>query len=541
MAEPFRGAVRLAEGAPVTRRRFIQAVSALGGTAAAWSAMSAWGHLAAAQETAPPALEGGGDGTSVIILGAGPAGLVAGYELMNAGYNVRILEASDRVGGHVFTVRKGSHVEEIGKDPQVCDFDEGEWVDLGAWRIPYVHQSVHHYLREFQIPCIHHTDINMNAYAYMQGISGPLNERPMRIREVVTDMTGYTSELLAKALDKDLLDTPLTEEDRDAFIDYLVDAGLLSRDDLSYGPNTARDWKEINGAGDTQAIPTEPLPLEDLLPFAQQSGALTPFNNLLHQPVMMKPAKGMSQMYEEGFLPQVEQHLTFHAEVHEVRQTDEGVEIVYLDKQLGTMSTVSADYCISTIPLPVFLQLPQKDVAQETLEAMRNGPYFPVGKMGMQFKRRFWEEDDWIYGGLTFTNMPEIGTISYPTWDYHSRKGVLQAYYNFGNTALKVSSLSPQDRIELALELGSKIHPQYRDEFETGFSVNWHLQPYALGGWSSWSSTAREEYYPRLLEPDGRIYFSGDFLGYVPGWMEGAIQASWRQINLLHQRVVQGG
>src|SRR3990170_1302278 len=68
-------------GGPLTRRRFIQAVGAVGGTAAAWSAMTAWGHLAEAKQTAPPTLPGESGGASVIILGAGPAGLVAGYEL----------------------------------------------------------------------------------------------------------------------------------------------------------------------------------------------------------------------------------------------------------------------------------------------------------------------------------------------------------------------------------------------------------------------------------------------------------------------------
>ena len=538
MAEVQNGAVT---GAPLTRRRFIQAITALGGTAAAWSAMSAWGHLASAQRTSPPPLEGGGSGTSVVILGAGPAGLVAGYEMMNKGYDVQILEASDRVGGHVFTVRRGTQTNEVGKDPQTCEFDEGEWVDLGAWRIPYVHRSVHHYLREFQIPCVHHTDINMNAYSYMSGISGPLNERPMRIREIVTDMQGYTSELLAKALDQEMLDTPLTEEDRDLFIDYLVEVGLLSRDDLTYGPNTARGWGALEGGVYQRDVPTAPLSLQDLLPFAHASGGLTPFNDLLHQPVMMKPANGMSEIYEGGFQPQVEQHLTFNAEVQEVRQSEDGVEIVYLDKESGETSSVTADYCVSTIPLPVFLQLPQKDVENATLEAMRNAPYFPVGKMGMQFRRRFWEEDDWIYGGLTLTNVPQIGTISYPTWDYHTQKGVLQSYYNFGNAALEVSSLSHQERIELALEFGSKIHPQYREEFESGFSVAWHQMPYALGGWSSWGTYAREQYYSQLVEPDGRIYFAGDYLSHLPGWMEGAIQASWVQIEKLHQRVAQAG
>ncbi|NJN40114.1 MAG: hypothetical protein HC807_03595, partial [Gammaproteobacteria bacterium] len=38
--------------------------------------------------------------------------------------------------------------------------------------------------------------------------------------------------------------------------------------------------------------------------------------------------------------------------------------------------------------------------------------YLAVGKSGIQFKRRFWEEDDWIYGGVTYTNIPQIVTIA---------------------------------------------------------------------------------------------------------------------------------
>lgn len=528
--------LRDTKGSPLTRRRFIQAATALGGTTASFSAMSAWGHLAEAQTSTPPPLEGGGDGTSVVILGAGPAGLVAGYELQNKGYDVTILEASDRVGGHVFTVRKGSHNHEIGHDPQTAEFDEGQWIDLGAWRIPYVHRALHHYMHEFHIPTIMRTDLNMNAYAYMQGIEGPLNERPVRISEAMIDMQGYTNELLAKALDQDKLDTPLTEEDRDILVDYLVNTGLLSRDDLSYGPNTARGAAAIDGGVFNRAVPTSPIPFEDWLPFISAAGNVTPFGNLLHQPVMMKPVNGMSEIYESGFQPEVEDNLTFQAEVQEIHQSDNGVEIVYLDKNSGETQTVKADYCISTIPLGVFIQLPKKDVSQSTLEAMYNLPYVPVGKIGLQFKRRFWEQDEAIYGGMTLTNDPTIGTITYPAWDMHTQKGVLQAYYNFGNGALEVSKLSHEDRIEHALAFGSKIHPQYRDEFETGFSVAWHNMPYALGGWSTPSAHALEEYYPRLAEPDGRIYFAGDFLSHVPGWQEGAIEAAWYQIEKLHER-----
>jgi monoamine oxidase len=160
-------------------------------------------------------------------------------------------------------------------------------------------------------------------------------------------------------------------------------------------------------------------------------------------------------------------------------------------------------------------------------------------RMGMQFKRRFWEEDDWIYGGQSFFNNSKMGIIGYPNSDYMASKGVLLGFYNFGNDAINISRLSLKDREEFALEWGSKIHPTYRQDFESSFSVAWHRMPYSLGAWPSYTTRTRQQYYPTLLEPDGRIYLVGEHLSYVNAWQEGAFQAAWVQVPKLHERVMQ--
>ena len=48
----------------------------------------------------------------VVVIGAGPSGLTAAYELSKAGKSVAVLEARDRVGGRTWTdVMDGATIE----------------------------------------------------------------------------------------------------------------------------------------------------------------------------------------------------------------------------------------------------------------------------------------------------------------------------------------------------------------------------------------------------------------------------------------------
>jgi monoamine oxidase len=73
----------------------------------------------------------------VIIVGAGMAGLTAAYLLRNAGHRVRILEASDDVGGRIHTFR--------------C-FSGDLYAEAGAMRIPSQHELVSAFADLFKLP-----------------------------------------------------------------------------------------------------------------------------------------------------------------------------------------------------------------------------------------------------------------------------------------------------------------------------------------------------------------------------------------------------
>ena len=75
---------------------------------------------------------------NVIIIGAGLAGLVSGSLLKDAGHNVTIIEANNRVGGRVYTLR--------------APFTDGLYLDVGAMRIPESHYLVLEYIQKFGLP-----------------------------------------------------------------------------------------------------------------------------------------------------------------------------------------------------------------------------------------------------------------------------------------------------------------------------------------------------------------------------------------------------
>ena len=103
----------------VSRRGFLHRIGAVGGYAAAYSAMVSLGLMPTPALAGPLQLPANlGSGKSVVVLGGGIAGLTAAYELERAGFSVTVLEARDRVGGRNWTLRGGSKIEMLGEADQ---------------------------------------------------------------------------------------------------------------------------------------------------------------------------------------------------------------------------------------------------------------------------------------------------------------------------------------------------------------------------------------------------------------------------------------
>ncbi|MCH7473933.1 MAG: flavin monoamine oxidase family protein [Gemmatimonadetes bacterium] len=502
----------------MTRRDVLQAFGFVGGSSLVMGTMDTWGLMGASAGTSP-ALQGRQPGTRVIVLGAGISGLTVGYELGKLDYDYRILEARDFVGGLCWTVRRGSEHTEVGGERQVCQFDEGQYLNAGAWRIPNADKAVLGYCKEFGVPLEMFVNWSDANYMWQEDSErGPLAGRRVRLREVKADLWGSTAELLAKAMDQGQIDAPLTEEDKGLLLEFLVSAGYLDSEDHLYRPPNLR------GSEDR-------YDLSALL----RSGFGTRVRSLNSgtggpHPVF-QPVGGMMEI-PLAFQRAIGDHITMNAEVQSIHQTEDSVRVVYKDTRTGQEREETADYCVCCLPMAV-LQGIDVDLSPEMAAAVNEASHSTSAKMGLQMKRRFWEEDDEIFGGHIFGRSLELGEFSYPSNDYFTEKGVLLGFYGSGGTA-GMADMPFAGRIEHVLTQASKVHPQMREEFETAYCVWWDKVPYSLG---AYGRTPAPEQLEQLSKADGRIYMGSAGASTRPAWIEGAIQSAWRTIEALHERV----
>jgi monoamine oxidase len=510
------------------------------GSAAMYQAMDSLGLAADSPYRGPIDLQGAPRGASVLILGAGVAGMTAALELRNAGYQVQVLEYNARAGGRNWTLRGGDRYTELGGASQSCEFDPGHYINPGPWRIPYHHQGILSYAKRLGVPLEPFFQVNYNAYLHSSRAFGG---KPQRYREIKADYQGHVAELLAKATRQSALDAAVNKEDQEKLLESLKDWGALDKN-YEYVSSTEaserRGFKKNPGGGLTaRPIPSQPAALGDILDSKLWMGIPTG-DSFDMQTALFQPVGGMGRI-GEAFGRELGPLIRYNSRVVQIHQDEHAVTATYEDTGApGTLLTAKADWCLCTIPLPILAEIPM-NVGPPLAAAISAVPYAAAIKVGLQFKRRFWEEDEHIYGGITYTDLP-ITNIGYPNYGFFSGgKGVLLGAYIWGLHAMEFTAMSPAERVQKVVDFGSQIHPQYRQEYDNGIAVAWHRSPFTMGCYGMWSTEARARHYDDLCAIDGRIALAGEHASFIGGWQEGAVTSSLDAIGRLHQRAVAQG
>ncbi|MGP4114476.1 flavin monoamine oxidase family protein [Streptomyces sp. 4N509B] len=527
-----------------TRRGFLRSVGVAGGAGALYSAMGALGLApvpdARAEQFRPPqrgdfALTGRAR-KRVLVLGAGIAGLATAYELGKAGYDCTILEAKDRPGGRNWTVRGGTTLTDLDGRTQTARFSRGEYMNAGPARIPQSHVTLE-YCRELGVPVEVFANQNANAYIHHEESPGSLAGQPVRWRTAKADVYGYVSELLAKATDQGALDARLTADDKERLLAFLQNFGAIKgrADGWAYTGTSRRGYAVEPGAAFEAGTVLGPPPsLSDVL--ASGLGTRFSFEFGYDQAMQMfQPVGGMDAIPYALAEAVGRRRIVYGAEVTALTNRDDGAEVTWRDAR-GRTTTERADFVVAATP-PMVLARMDHNLGADVTAALRYASPVSVGKIGLEYRRRWWETDEHIYGGITPTDT-DLATIWYPSHGYHGQRGTVIGYYNFGADAVAYSELPHAEREARALSRGVTIHGEkYRSELRSSFSVAWHRTPHIEAGWVGWASQTGPEY--RLLnEPAGHVYFAGDWLSHVIAWQHGAFTSARKVVMDIHERVM---
>jgi monoamine oxidase len=493
-----------------------------------YAAMGALGLAPSEQrgDFAPPqrsdfALRGRG-AAKVVILGAGIAGLTSAYELGKAGYDCTILEASDRAGGRNRTIRGGDRLTELGGETQRAGFAEGTYFNAGPARIAQWMVTLD-YCRELGVPIELFVNGNSNAYIYNTGML-----EPVRFRTARADIYGYVAELLAKATDTGALDKELTSADRANLLDFLAQFGAIGTDG-SYAGSARRGFQSYPATGPGTPL-SGPPPMSDVLGYGL--GRALSFDLDYEQAMpMFQPVGGMDKIVQALTREVGDDRIRTGAQVTKITNLADGVEVAY------TGGLIKADYCVAALPPHLLAKIPSNFAAQ-VLSALAVPVPASAGKLGLEYRRRWWELEDRIYGGITETDL-DLQRIWYPSYGFHGTHGLILGYYNIGAEADAYAALTHPQRVTRALNQGERIHgPKYRADLTAGVSVAWRRQPFIEGSWAGWRTY--DSSFDLLRRPAGRVYFAGDWLTHLVAWQAGAFESARAAVTQLHQRVLKG-
>lgn len=447
----------------------------------------------------------------VVVVGAGMSGLVAASELLRAGHDPVVLEARGRVGGRIYTMRE--------------PFAPGLYGEAGAMRIPRSHELTLAYVGKFGLDVKPFTTHNAKAYCHLFG-------RKLRLEEFEANPELLGSELaehdrgLTSGARFDALMKPFAEKiEREGEEGW---AEIVAK----YDGYSTREFLEEHGWSEA-AIELYGLVCN------QEAIINACFLELVREEVGrfytdMVRIDGGSDQLPNAFLPVLRDRVRFGARMIAIDQSDADVTVHYQTPAGRRQAT--GDYAIVTIPYPVLRHVEAlKPFSHAKRRAIRQLRYDASAKIFFQCRRRFWEVDDGIFGGGTVTDLP-IRNVYYPESGRATGRGVLLASYTWSEDAQRWGSLTPDDRIEQALEDVAQIHPQVVDDFEVGASWMWHDDPYAGGAFALFEPSQQSLLHEHIIAPEGRIHFAGEHASLAHAWIQGAIEAGLRAAREIHAK-----
>ncbi|MYL71575.1 NAD(P)-binding protein [Halobacillus litoralis] len=458
----------------------------------------------------------------IIIIGAGMSGLVAGSLLKQADHHVTILEANNRVGGRVYTIRSPF-------------FAPGNYFDVGAMRIPSNHKLAMEYIHKFRLPVNPFFNTNPNDLIYANN--------------VLTTRKYYE-------LNPDVLEYPLKQSERGKTAQELFLEATQPFRDLYYGSPpqeqeklrdrfsqySMREFLKFNpyGISLSDGAIRKIAVLLGIEGFPEYSfiDILTDIAfPIFSQEIDFVEITGGNDRLPWSFYPGLKSNICFNQQVERIYNTKGGIRVQTKNTLTNQICVFEGNYSVITIPFPLiqFVDIyPYDSISFDKYQIIRELNSINAVKIGIEFKNRFWER---IGVGNAVTDQP----TRYSYIPSHGRgtpgPAVLLASYTWGHDSELWTSLSLEGKVKEALTDLAKIYGNvvYK-EYLTTVAYDWALNPFSAGAFTLFLPGQGENFSAVMKKTEGRLHFAGEGPSDFHGWIEGAIESGIRAAHEVNKR-----
>ena len=404
--------------------------------------------------------------STVAVVGAGAAGLASARRLTDAGVEVVVLEARDRIGGRTWSY----------------DFGGGTTIDLGASWIHGTQPALEQLVAELDLQTVNSDFTNMLVH----DTSGGTRELDS---ETVTDLEARFGATIGPAAFRD------PKRSIQSLVDRMWQDNLLLGYSYEFVQFITTAFFETDFAASAETIPAQAF-----LEFLPPPGEPT-------EPGDELGAKNTA--FPHGY-NQITDHLARGLDIQLntiVRRIDYSGDAVRIDTSRGRYT---ADVVIVTVPIGVLKA--GKIEFSPALPARKQGAIDRMGsgvlnKLYLRFPYAFWERDPDVLG---FSRPERGGFAVWHNMEKITGQPILMAFSS-GQSAIDIEQRRDAEIVALAME---RLRGFYGDGIPepTDYTITrWHSDPFSLGSYSYFALATELGDRAILAEPvEDKVLFAGE-------------------------------
>ena len=429
----------------------------------------------------------------VIVAGGGIAGLCCGYELLRRGFDVVVLEASPRHGGHVFTARDG--------------LSDGLYADYGAEHITKPgYERYWEYTREFNLEVLPYP----RRKNLLRRIDGKFYSEEMLADPAVLRKFGYNErevEFLSHnpwGEFQSLFVSPYLDKFKNEYQPF--GAGYDQWDTMPIQEIYKKEGASAAALQRLGGVNTSAL-------YELWRSAILKLRGVPMFPLEVFRLRGGNQQLPNAFASRLGDRVKLSCPITSIRHSPDGVTITFTE--FGEKKEMSADFLANCIPLPAFKSIPiSPALPPEKQFVVDNVVYDSYSRFVFQARSKFWE-DDKVSINMDL-NHQDIGSIWQVANEVDTHRVALMGSGPGGVSALRAlaafRSVYPgKDTIEQAL---------VKDWTKEQFAYTCERLDFPMGQLS--------KFWPHVMTPHGKIHFAGAYADNLNWGMEAATRSANR-------------